>query len=179
MKQAEIAGLLPGVMQRTLRPNSPLFAILATMETLQAPSEEVLNHLDAYFDPYRTPDRFVTFLADWVDMEQLLVQTPEERAVTDAEPLPTGLGRLRELIAAAAYLSQWRGTRQGLRRFLETATGVQGFEIDENVPGDDGIPRPFHIRVRAPQSTLPYRVLLEHIIEIEKPAYVTHELQFV
>ena len=38
---------------------------------------------------------------------------------------------LRELIAAAAQLSQWRGTAQGLQRFLETATGIEGFELDE------------------------------------------------
>jgi phage tail-like protein len=179
MKQAEIANLLPGILQRTLRPNSPLFALLGAMETLQAPSEDVLDHLDTFFDPYRTPDRFVAFLAGWVDLERLLVESPEERAVTEALPLATGLGRLRELIAAAAYLSQWRGTLQGLRRFLETATGAHGFEIDENVPGDDGLPRSFHICIRAPKSTSPYRVLLERIIAIEKPAYVTHELQFV
>jgi hypothetical protein len=88
------------------------------------------------------------------------------------------LGRLRELIAQAAFLSQWRGTSRGLLRFLEAATGVQGFAIDEQVPGPDGLPRPFHLRVRAPQTTKPYSVLIERIIEIEKPAYVTYELAF-
>jgi hypothetical protein len=32
--------------------------------------------------------------------------------------------------------------------------------------------------VRAPKETQPYRVLLQRIIEIEKPAYVTYELEF-
>ena len=179
MKQAEIAALMPGIFQRTLRPGNPLFAILGVMEALQAPSEEALDHLDAFFDPYRTPDRFVAFLAGWVDLEQLLVESPQERAVTNALPLPSGLGQLRELIAAAAYLSQWRGTLQGLVRFLDTATGAHGFEVDEQVPGGDGQPRPFHIRISAPKATEPYRALLERIIALEKPAYVTHELQFV
>ena len=39
--------------------------------------------------------------------------------------------------------------------------------------GSDGRPKPFHIRVRAPQEAAPYRVMIERIIESEKPAYVT------
>ncbi len=178
MKQDEIARLLPDIFRRTLRPGSPLNALLGVMEDLQAPSEEVLSQLGAFFDPYRTPDRFVTFLAGWVDLERLLIESPEERNLTAAEPLPSGIGRLRELVAAAAYLSKWRGTSKGLLRFLETATGVPGFVIDEQVLDQQGQPRAFHIRVRAPQEMAVYRVLIERIIAIEKPAYVTYELLF-
>lgn len=177
MKQAEIASLLPGIFQRTLQPNSVLAALLAIMEVMHAPSEDVLQNLDGFFDPYRTPDHFVAYLSGWVDLERLLVESPEERAMTEVSPLPTGLGRLRELVAAAAYLSQWRGTRKGLQRFLETAIGIAGFEIDEQVTVE-GLPKPFHIRIRAPQGSAPFRVLIEHIIEQEKPAYVTYELVF-
>lgn len=179
MKQADIAQLLPGIFQRTLREGSPLPALLAVMEALHDPDEQVLGQLDAYFDPYRAPDAFVSYLAGWVDLERLLVESPEEREQTAVPPLPTGTGRLRELIAAAAYLSQWRGTAQGLRRFLETATGAHSFEIDESGMTADGRQRAFHIRVRAPKATEPYRVLLDRIVEIEKPAYVTYELEFV
>ena len=63
-------------------------------------------------------------------------------------------------------------------RFLETATGVRGFAIDEQVPGEGGLPRPFHLRVHAPRETEPFRVLIERIVEVEKPAYVTYELVF-
>jgi hypothetical protein len=90
----------------------------------------------------------------------------------------TGLGRLRELVAAAGEISRWRGTARGLRLFLQTATGVRDFVLDERVPGPDGRPRPFHLRVHAPASLLPHRALLERIIEREKPAYVTYELLF-
>jgi hypothetical protein len=81
-------------------------------------------------------------------------------------------------VAAAAYLSQWRGTARGLLRFLETATGLQGFIIEEQVLDPNGRPRPFHIRVIAPAEAAPYQVLLERVIEFEKPAYVTYELVF-
>lgn len=177
MKRSEIEPLLPGVFQRTVHPGNPLFALLEVMEALHAPSEQILAELDAYFDPYRTPDRFVPLLARWVDLDRLLVDPPEGRP--PAAPLfPSGLGRLRELVMAAAFLSGWRGTRKGLLRFLETATGLQGFVIHEHVRGPGGQPKPFHILVRAPAEAEPYRVLIERIIEMEKPAYVTYELDF-
>lgn len=178
MKRAKIAQLLPGIFQRTLRPGTPLAALLALMEDLHEPDEFVLEHLDEYFDPYRAPNAFVAFLAGWVDLERLLVQSPEERARTQTPPLPSGTGRLRELVAAAAYLSQWRGTARGLLRFLETASGIHGFQIDENVRDDAGRTRAYHIRIRAPAATQAYAVMLRRIIEIEKPAYVTYELVF-
>ncbi len=178
MKQNEIANLLPEIFQRTIQPGGPLAALLSVMEALHAPSEKVLERIHGYFDPYETPDQFVPFLAGWLDLEQLLVQSGGQFDMQSAAPLPSGLGRLRELVAAAAYLSQWRGTARGLLRFLETATGYQGFDIDERVPGADGQPKPFHLRIRAPQETLSYQVLIRQIIELEKPAYVTYDLEF-
>lgn len=179
MKRSEIEQVLPGIFQRTLRPQTPLYALLEVMEGLHAPSEAVLANLDAFFDPYRTPDEFVSYLAGWVDLERLLTEAKGYAAPSaPPPPLPSGQGRLRELIAAAAFLSKWRGTPKGLLRFLETATGVQGFVIDEQVPGPDGQPRPFHLRIVAPQATEPYTVMLRRIIELEKPAYVTYELDF-
>ena len=95
-----------------------------------------------------------------------------------AHPISSGLGRLRELIAWAAYLSQRRGTRQGLLKFLEVATGIPGFAVDEDVKGADGRTIPFHLRVRAPKAARTHRSLVERIITLEKPAYVTYELDF-
>lgn len=164
MRSPDIARLLPGVFQRTVQPGAPLAALLEVMEALHAPSEAVLSGLESHFDPRRAPERFVPFLARWVGMDL---------------PVTTGLGRLRELVAAAVEISRWRGTARGLRLFLTTATGRTDFEVDEAVPGPDGRPRPFHIRVRAPAQVAGHRLLLERIIEREKPAYVTYELHFM
>jgi phage tail-like protein len=163
MKRNDIEQLLPGIFQRTLHEGGPLAALLEVMEGLHAPSEEALVGLPALFDPRRTPERFVPFLARWVDL---------------GVPVTTGLGRQRELVAAAVELSRWRGTARGLRLFLRTATGSDAFVIEEQVPGPDGRPRPFHLRVRAPEALAPHRAMVEAIIEREKPAYVTYELHF-
>ena len=181
MKQNAIKHLLPGIFQRSAVEGNPLSAILDVMEGLHAPSEEKLRTLAANFDPHRAPDAFVPFLARWVDLDRLFEKPVEENRSGQSPPrlLPTGLGCLRELIATAAYLSQWRGTAKGLLLFLETATGASGFEIEEQVLGPDKRPRPFHFLLRAPRELLPYHALIERIAESEKPAYVTYEIEFV
>jgi phage tail-like protein len=178
MKSNEIAHLLPGIFQQTLKPGNPLTALLEAMDGLSAVPEETLEHLELFFNPYRTPDRFVPFLADWVDLEWLLVQSPSERIQTGVAPLPSGLGRLRELIAISTRLAQMRGTVRGLIQFLETATGIPGFYIEENASCKDGKPRLFHLCIRAPQASQPYQVMIERIVEFEKPVYMTYEIIF-
>lgn len=181
MKRADIELLLPEIFRRTLPPvrtgTNPLDSFLDVMELLHAPDETVLAALETYFDPYRAPEMFVNYLAGWVDLDRLWIENPQEFTAKTLPAFPSGVGRLRELVAAAAFLSRWRGTHQGLLRFLEVATGVTGFEIDEHVLDEDGQPIPFHIRVRVPEVAASYRVLIERIIMKEKPAYVTFELQ--
>lgn len=180
MKRAEIELLLPEVLRKTVIKGSPIFALLEAMETLHAPAEYLLDQIDGIFNPHRTPDAFVTFLAKWVDMERLFDRPKiKTRAAALPEiPINSGMGCLRELIANAAYFSQWRGTTKGLLLFLETATGLKGFVINEKVLDDEGQPRPFHIHIKAPGAGRPYRSLIERIIEMEKPAYVTFGLDF-
>lgn len=181
MKRADIERLLPEIFQRTLPPDdemdNPLRAFLSVMETLHAPTEQVLASLDAFFDPYRTPDRFVAYLASWVDLDQLWLDDPTGYSLATLPPFPTGVGRLRALIAAAATLSRWRGTETGLRLFLETATGVTGFGIDDAVEDENGEIIPFHIRVRVPVAAQASVALIRRIVELEKPAYATWELE--
>jgi phage tail-like protein len=177
VKKAQIKKLLPAVFQAAVQPGNPLFAILDVMEMMQGPSESALDRLDMTFDPYRAPDAFVPYLASWVDLEVLL-DVPRTQGATLTPSLSTGLGRLRELTKSAATLSHWRGTRKGLSLFLETATGAKGFIVDENVGDSSGRIRPFHLRITAPKDLAEHRILIERIVELEKPAYVTYELGF-
>jgi phage tail-like protein len=186
MDSAAIAALLPGIFQAALHPAAAgviepdrrLAALLGVMETLQAPVEDVLDGLHHHLDPRQTPPRFVPYLAGWVDLDWLLLGTPGQASSTSM-PLASGMGNLRELVAAAVETARWRGTARGLLRFLDTVTGVPGFDVLENVSGDPPTPRPFHLRVLAPQAAEPYRLLIERVLIAEKPAYTTYELVFV
>jgi phage tail-like protein len=175
-----IERLLPAVFRAGVRPGSPLAAVLAVMEALHEPAERELASLDRVFDPRRAPDTFVPLLARWLDLDRLLEERPGggRGRLTDS----IELGRLRELTAAAAYLSRWRGTARGLKLFLETATGTPGFAIDEQVPlapatEGQGLPRPFHLKVLVPEAAAPLLPLIKRIVELEKPAYVTFETE--
>ncbi len=176
MKKEQIKRLLPLLFQRAVQPGNPLSAILDVMEMMHAPSESVLDQLDVNFNPYRAPDAFVPYLASWVDLEVLL-DVPRSGGPSSSPSLSTGLGRLRELTRAAVTLSQWRGTRKGLCLFLETATGTKGFEVDERVVVDGKV-KPFHLRITVPGELAQHRMLIQRIVELEKPAYVTYELVF-
>ena len=137
MKRAEIEQLLPSIFQRTAKPGSPLVAVLETMEALHGPSEEVLGRLDEFFNPRRTRDDFVPLLARWLDLAFLL-ETPggDKLKTRSSATISSGLGRLRELVASAAELSKWTGTAQGLRRFLQIATGEDGSPLPSAPTGD-------------------------------------------
>src|SRR5262249_19001535 len=177
MKRSEIERLLPTVIRRTVRQSNPLPAILEAMSALHEPSGALLAGLDGIFNPFRTPDAFVPFLARWLDLERIFDGACAP-ASDGRSPISTGLGCLRALTASASYLSQWRGAKKGLDYFLEIATGTQGFDIEEQVVDPDGAPVPFHLRVIAPESVKHHRALIERVIESEKPAYVTYELVF-
>ena len=180
MEASRIERLLPEVFRRCVREKSPLSAVLDTMETLHAPAEETLSKLDSYFNTYRAPERFLPMLARWLDLHRITeprrIDTPESE--WHPPPLFIEPGHLRELIAKAAHLSQWRGTAYGLKLFLETATGHAGFTTEDQVKGPDDQPRLYHIKVVAPAEAKPRRALIERIVEQEKPAYVTYELEF-
>ncbi|MCB1948939.1 phage tail protein [Nitrosomonas sp.] len=178
MKHRELKQLLPEIFQRTDQPGSPLYGLLQAMEALSEPAETILQRLPVYFDPYTAPEKFLPFLASWVDLDRFFSSSPGS-TVTETELLQLlNSGRLRELIVAATRLSKLRGTAAGLQLFLETATGVQGFTIDENVLQENNDMIPFHIKITAPKAAQRYQILIERIIEQEKPVYVTHYLEF-
>jgi phage tail-like protein len=186
MRRPEIERLLPKVFQLALHPDQTwalapdtrLGAVLDAMESLHQPIEDILDSLAEYVDPRRAKEPFVPYLAGWVDLDWLVSPTPDELEGGGAAIPSTGLGHLRELVAHAAQLARWRGTSRGLLSFIETATGLHGFTIDEAALDDQKRPMPFHIVVNGPAEAAPFQPLIERIVRSEKPAYVTHELRF-
>lgn len=175
MNRIEIEQLLPEVFRRAAVPGEPLAELLEVMARFQTPAETAIERIETYFNPRIAPESFLPMLAAWVDLARLVGGTGTRDPGRD---WPLDPGRLRELILAAAELSQWRGTGHGLKRFLEIATGTSGFLLDESGAGGDGTPRPFHLLVKAPASARAQQRLIERILVQEKPAYLTHELVF-
>lgn len=169
MERERIARLLPDVVQRTLIPGieTPLSALLALMEELHRPVEERLGELNGYFDPYSTPAEWVYYVASWLDLDPLFTEDGQ----ADEYAYAPGIGHLRELVVNAVQLAAIRGTSHGLRRFLEIATGLTGYRVVDDPD------LPFHIIVRYPAAARDYRPVIDAIVRLEKPAYVTYVLE--
>lgn len=176
MKHQNIKRLLPEVFQRTDQPGSALYAILETMEALTEPAEDILQQVPDYFNPYLSPEKFLPFLASWVDLDRFFPSL-QQPTIEQCSVPKQNYGNLRELILAAPKLSKLRGTSAGLKLFLETATGQTGFEIKENSE-INGEKQAFHIEIIAQKKAKKHSSLIKRIIEQEKPAYVTYQLEF-
>jgi len=179
MNREQLVSLMPEVYQRCVQDNTPLDAVLDVMENLFVPSEEVLQKIDSYFCAYSTPDDFVYYLAKWVDLERYIDAGCDDIIhQDDITETSIEIGRLRALIVIAAELSRWRGTIKGLTLFLQTATGIDNYRVEEVSKNNLGMDKTFHIRVIAPHAAIQHKKLIEKIINGEKPAYVTSELEF-
>ncbi|MFW6052992.1 MAG: phage tail protein [Desulfosalsimonas sp.] len=173
MKHEEIKKILPGMFREAVSTQNPLDAIVGVMETLHHNTEAMLEEIDSVFDPIRTNKDFVWYLAGWVDLDWIYSQDGKN---TGSLKSAIQIENFRNLISLAWYLSKWRGTATGLKLFLETATGVEGFEINENPEDDKGGIMPFHIEITVPEAAEQKRHLVKRIIENEKPAYVTYTM---
>lgn len=178
MKQEEIERLFPAVYREALRDRGPLRALIAVMEAMHERPEREVARLDATLDPLRTPDEFVPLLARWVDLGWLWTSAPVGPG--EGPILLEHLGRLRELVASAAFLSRWRGTETGLLGFLQRATGRDDIELIEAPSTEDGRSRPFHVQVVLPADADEPRLtaLVRRIVAMEKPAHLTYEIVF-
>ena len=165
MQAAELVRLFPEVMQRTHGDGTPFAAVLEAMAGLLDPADRRLKQLDAYFDPYRAPDAMIPYLAAWVDLGWLPVQS-------EAGGEGLTIERLRALVAEAPALAAKRGTQAGLQRFLAVALGAPEVRVRDDEAG-----HPFHVVVELPAGAEAPRRLAELIVRYEKPVHLTHEVR--
>lgn len=151
---------------------------LGIFDDLWLPLEKVVASLAALFDPRETPEHFLPWLASWVDL-----------VLDERWPLV----RRRLLVREAAELFRWRGTKRGLKRYLEIYTGVEPL-IVENTDGirlgsecrlglnaSLGRRRPFWLDITLPLAE-PAGVDVNEvkaIVEAQKPAHCTYTLQIL
>jgi phage tail-like protein len=147
-----------------------LRALLHVMDGMHAPVERVLKSIEQYVDPYRAPEPFVLMQAGWLGLDRYFVWSGGSPGAGEAS-FPTGVERLRLLIAELPLLVRNRGTRESLIRFLEVATGVRGFAIDASPVG-----KTFHFRVQVPDAARALTPFIEQIVSEERPAHATYEI---
>jgi phage tail-like protein len=148
-------------------------SFVGALDTVLAPVVATLDNLDAYLDPYLTPDDFLVWLANWVGVTIDDSWTSERR---------------REAVARAVELYRLRGTALGLSEQVEIHTGGT-VEIIENggtawsidAGGElPGSPKPqvvVRVHVEDPRAVDGARI--EAIVAAAKPAHVEHRVEIV
>jgi len=163
--------------------------LLKIFEECFEPDVQISDALWAYLDPMLSPETMLPFLAHWVGWE-----------LTPA----IDMQRQRYLIKQAMQIYRWRGTRRGLRFYIHLFTGLP---LDEHLPESEkhisvfevtgrgfvlgaaqigintsaGGRRPFHfiVRIRNDSQNRLDLALIHQIIEREKPAFCTYDLEII
>jgi phage tail-like protein len=143
----------------------------AGFDDVLAPILSTLDCLEAYVDPWVTPEDFLDWLAGWVGM------------VLD-ENWP--LDRRRAVAARAVELFRKRGTAAGLREVVElfTSGSVQinetgGTACSQEPNGElPGEPNPrLSVRVWVDNGAPISESMLDALVAATKPAHVVHRVE--
>ena len=137
------------------RDNLFLGQFLCIFESILGPIEGTLDNIDYYFDPYVTPEEFLTWLAGWVDL-------------TLDESWP--IGRRREMVHRAAELYRWRGTLRGLREHLRIYAGTPP------IIEDDAVPHTFAVTLLVADPAAIDEATARAIVEAHRPAHTNYRL---
>lgn len=145
---------------------------VSAFDAVLAPVISVLDSLDAYVDPLLAPDDFVAWLADWVGA------TLDEHWADS---------RRRARILQATTLHRLRGTVEGLRAQIATATGgdvvihESGGTIWSLRPGNDeaDLPQHLHIQVAVDDPATISAAVLEELVDAVKPAHLPHTIEVI
>lgn len=140
---------------------------LMIFEAILDPLERMLDEIHRYFDPQLAPERMLPWLASWVDL-----------VLNEKWPLE----RRRALVAAAAELYRWRGTRHGLSEYIRIYTGITPTIIEADPQSaSNGAPalppHVFQVILEVPDAASVERELVEVIIETQKPAHTGYILE--
>jgi len=177
MEQRRIARYLPENYQLAAADHrGALWALLAAMDSMHAPVERVLKSLDGYVDPHRAPEPFVMMQASWLGLDRYFEWSGGSVGAGEAR-FAAGNDRLRLLVAEFPALIKSRGTRSALIRFLEVATGIAGFVVEDGRALETS--RSFHLIVHVPAEATSLLPLVERIVAGERPAHATYELRMI
>jgi phage tail-like protein len=145
--------------------------------------EEIIAHVYNFFDPEKTPDEFLSWLAEWA-----------------ALTFPSGLSkrRQRKLILQIIPLYKIRGTKKYVQTLLNICIGGVPRIDDEELPamqvgqhstiGKDtyiggGAPHVFRVVFALSDEDSPHLLeqqrLAHHVIRLAKPAHTGYHLEIV
>jgi phage tail-like protein len=145
---------LPGIYH-----NDFMARFLGMFEAIITPIEWNVDNFDLYLNPGTTPEEFMPWLENWFAL--------------DLDP-SWDLEKRRTLLKEAHEIYARRGTKWALSRVLEIYTGKQPEIIDT---AEELAPFTFTVRLPLAEGDVD-RVLIERIIDSNKPAHADYTLEF-
>jgi len=162
--------------------------LLKVFEQSFEPAVSTWQTLWAYLDPLTAPESLLPFLAQWVGWQNEVTWSVAQQ---------------RSLIRRAMEIYRWRGTKRGLQLYLHLYTGLpqhdparspqqqpiqitsaiqHGLVLGKSDFGPNAIlggGKPFHFNVtlRPNQGQFLDEALVRSIIDQEKPAVCTYDLE--
>jgi phage tail-like protein len=162
--------------------------LMKVFEQSFEPAVNTWQTLWAYLDPLTAPEALLPFLAQWVGWQNEMTWSVAQQ---------------RSLIRRAMEIYRWRGTKRGLQLYLHLYTGLplsdptrspqeqpiqinsaiqHGLVLGKSDFGPNAIlggGKPFHfnVRLRPNQGQFLDEPLVRSIIEQEKPAVCTYDLE--
>jgi phage tail-like protein len=130
---------------------------LQIFETLWEPQEWRVDHMHMYIDPRTAPAGMIDWLAGWFDLA-INAHWPESRR--------------RRLLAEAADLYRWRGTRYGMTRMIEVCA-----DVTPDIQEDPNQPFVFRVLITIPNDREVDLGLIEDLIRAHKPAHSGYVLE--
>ncbi|MCL5109898.1 MAG: phage tail protein I [Chloroflexi bacterium] len=151
---------------------------LLVFESVLGPLEGVVAELPYYCDPSVSPEDMLPYLAHWVALG-LDERWPEAQR--------------RRMIRAAAELHRWRGTRRGLRAYVQAITGIAPLVVentDGSRLGEDNrlgwstrlgreVPHCVTVTVPVEPGQTVDEAELAELVQAEKPAHTVYVLRTV
>jgi len=125
---------------------------------------EGVDNLENVVDVTVAPEPMVRWLASWIGVTAIDASLPHQLQ--------------REIVRASARMLAWRGTRHGLRQFLELVSGGPvTIEDGGGVYAEGGAPRdPAWVRMRVTSTGWLPEADFVALVRDEVPAHVTTEL---
>ncbi len=161
---------LPAVLQE----DKFILDLVDSLDDVLAPIYLVLDCIEAYFDPYLTPEDFLEWMSYWVAVE--LDETWDD-------------ARRRELVASALSLYRKRGTLAGLADYVRIYAGVDPILEDSGGvtysttaksaarPGSDS---PFlRVRLEVGKDSKVSEDRIKTIVDKGRPAHVRSIVELV
>jgi phage tail-like protein len=165
--RSAISAELPRVIRDTLRDGSPIAAVVDVMAEALQDRAALIDAAANRFDPATAEAEDLCWLAGWFGWGWIFTDPQDpRRKLPVSQAFPPGLERLRAVLVAWPELHARRGTADGLRSLLCTATGLARIDVRHD-------PARQHMEVTVDGLSPSHLAWFRRLVAAERPAHMT------